>query len=252
MANSIPVDDEQQQGVLMALTNFGQTKAQQDAAKSKDKAKPAARKRSPASPVTKSDENASDDLLSAITNLGKLNKTPLPGRLQAGEADRRSRFWYRPTISFSEDVTLRKRASVPQEAQPMIDEIDRRIKTYSKELPPDLEANMIDVREFWLKEIAPLTLPAQAGSEHARSVITGVLGSDIDVTSFMQFQRMMGEAAKLKIAKFLTQYMGLDPSQVEVLLQSVAAKQTPREVVYVSPEADRRARPQPPEEKPLG
>lgn len=228
--------DAEQEALLQAMTNFGSSIAIENSPTRKK------RKENPINPVTKADENAADDVLYAISNLG------IPRELEAeweGSSDRDSRFWYRPTISFSADVDRRKRAVVPKEAQVVLDAIDERAITYSTELPPELDSNMTVVREFWLKEIAPLTLPAQAGAEHARSVITKVLGSDVDSTSFIQFQRMLGEASKIKIAQYLVEYMGLQQEHVEALLQSVAAQKGPREVMYVPLESDRRQRPEP-------
>jgi hypothetical protein len=131
----------------------------------------------------------------------------------------------------------------PKEAKVVLDAIEERAVAYSTELPPELDANLAVVREFWLKEIAPLTLAAQAGADHARSVVTTSLGADVDSTPFVQSQKMLMEAAKIKTAKFWLKYMGLDSEHLDSLLNSVAPK-GPLYVPVPSPDADRRSRPE--------
>ncbi len=200
-------------------------------------------------PVTKKQENAADALMAALTNIGQAHKVEQKKSNRTGPpGDRRSRFFFAPTMSFTEDVEIRKKVSLPREVEIVDEQIEARKKTYEKQLPTKLNKNLEQVREFWLNQVAPLALAAQSGSEQARDVINRTLNVEIDSTSFMQFQLMLNQGTKVKLADYVTKYLGLKASDRDLILDVVKVHRPQKEVIYVS-DNDRRARtPQPQEE----
>src|SRR6185437_11219069 len=169
------------------------------------------------------DEAAQQALLAAITNLGTpLDKKPKKQRskdswTKVGEG-RRSRFFYTPTTSFQEEVEHRKQIAEPKEIELVDQQVEERLKTYEEELPPKLDHNIIKVREFWLKEIAPLTLAAQSGSAQAQDVVQRTLNAPVDQMPFRKFQLMIEHATTIKMAQYIAKYLGIPTSKVRELL----------------------------------
>jgi hypothetical protein len=203
-------------------------------------------KRTIQQPVTKKQEDAADALMAAITNLGQVQqqKVSQPGSPLSQE--RRSRFFFTPTISFSEDVKRRQQKIKPKEVELLDEQVEARRKTYVKQFPQKLNKNLEAVREYWLRDIAPLALASVAGSEQAREVIQKTLGTEIDGSSFAQFNVMVQKGVQIKSAEYIVKFLGLPKGSAEELLDIVKIhKPTQREIVYVDPNSDRRARPTP-------
>ncbi|BAG41667.1 hypothetical protein [Ralstonia phage phiRSL1] len=119
-------------------------------------------------------------------------------------------------------------------------QVEERRKTYQQELRPVLDKNLTRVREFWLRDVAPLTLGAQAGSQQAKDVVQRALGVPIDESQFAQFEHMLHKGATLVLARYITRYLKLPSSTVQYLLDSITPK---KEVLIVNPmEYERRAR----------
>jgi hypothetical protein len=114
-------------------------------------------------------------------------------------------------------------------------EVENRIKTYATELPPELQKHIEEVREFFIKEIAPKTLAVQGGTAQALDVVQKTINSAVDPALFAQFERMVAQARLYKMADFVVTYMGLPASVAEDLIHSVTPK---KEVMFMAPNFD--------------
>lgn len=184
------------------------------------------------------DEARQDAVLSGLTNMayggGKKPMTrPVKNRRESNP------FFYYRTESFAEAVGIQKATVEPQkQAMQHIDqEVEDRLKTYEKELSASLEENIEKVREFFLKDIDPLSLGIQGGTAQVHSLMTRIFPDGIDTEQFVQFVHMAKQARKIKMANFITGYMGLELSDAERIIDSLTPK---KEVLMIGPNADER------------
>lgn len=180
------------------------------------------------------DEARQDAVLANLTNMaygGAINRIPLRRR--------ENPFFYHRTQSFYEKVGEQKRAAEPQVvAIEHIDgEVEERLKTYEKELSVELAKNIECVREFFLKEMDPLSLGVQGGTAQVHALMLRLFPDGIDTEQFSQFVHMAKQARKIKMARFIATYMQLDPEDAERIADGI----TPRkEVMVIGPNADER------------
>jgi hypothetical protein len=183
------------------------------------------------------EEARQDAVLSGLTNMAYGGgKRPIT-RPVRNRRENNPFFYYR-TESFAEAVGIQKATVEPQkQAMQHIDqEVEDRLKTYEKELSATLEKNIEAVREFFLKEIDPLSLGIQGGT------------AGIDTEQFVQFEHMAKQARKIKMANFITGYMGLELSDAERIIDSLTPK---KEIMMIGPNADERIAQQQPQEAPV-
>ena len=195
------------------------------------------------------DEAQHDALLAGLTNVA-YTRTSTPITRPVKNSRERNPFFYYRTRSFSEDVDERKETVEPQSAaMEHIDaEVEKRLKTYEKELSSALEKNIVTIREFFLNEVDPLSLGIQGGTAQVVALMGRIFPDGVDTEQFSQFVHMAKQARKIKMANFIAQYMGLDASEAERIADSL----TPRkEVMVIGPTPDERIQQQPqPERKP--
>jgi hypothetical protein len=194
-------------------------------------------------------EAAQDALLASLTNAAyAIGKSPKTAILSKRSRRDKNPFFYFRTKSFTEDLEDHKEVAEPQRvAMEHIDaEVERRLKTYEKELSSSLEKNIEAVREFFLTEVDPLSLGIQGGTAQVQSLMARIFPDGIDTEQFHQFVHMAKQARKIKMANFIANYMGLDISEAERIADSL----TPRkEVMVIGPTPDERMQQQPPIER---
>jgi hypothetical protein len=181
-------------------------------------------------------EEQDDDLLASLTNIAYATPQPVVEPVEEVNPKRKSRFFFNPTQSFSTEINQSKRAVAKRDtsALTILDaEVEARKSTYSKELPKALKSNIEAVREFFLKDIGPLALAAQAGTVQASQVMQLTLNTEIDGQAFLQFERMVSKASTIKMARFIAKYLNLPQRTVEELLQIVQPP-APKEVLLMN------------------
>lgn len=195
------------------------------------------------------DEARQDAVLSNLTNMAYSGGRKPMTRPVRNRRENNPFFYYR-TESFAEAVGIQKAAVEPQkQAMQHIDqEVEDRLKSYEKELSTTLEQNIEKVREFFLKEIDPLSLGIQGGTAQVHALMTRIFPDGIDTEQFVQFVHMAKQARKIKMANFITGYMGLELSDAERIIDSLTPK---KEVLMIGPNADERIAQQPPEQGPV-
>jgi hypothetical protein len=195
------------------------------------------------------DEDRQDAVLSNLTNMAYGGSKKPITRPVRNRRENNPFFYYR-TESFAEAVGIQKASVEPQkQAMQHIDqEVEDRLKTYEKELSTALEKNIEKVREFFLKEIDPLSLGIQGGTAQVHSLMTRIFPDGIDTEQFVQFVHMAKQARKIKMANFITSYMGLALSDAERIVDSLTPK---KEVLMIGPNAEERIAQQQPQEEPV-
>lgn len=168
-----------------------------------------------------------DMILTALSSIAKSDNKKI-------EKKYKSRFIYTPSASFLEDMEKIKEVIKPA-VLPIVDqEIQTRSKRYKKECPNDLAKYIVQVREFFLKELSPKTLAGISGIEQAKKVLEQLLDSPIEDQPIKEFRLMLTEATRIKMAKYIGKYMKLSSSEIQRIINLA----TPRREVYIpiSPE----------------
>lgn len=154
--------------------------------------------------------------------------SPVSG-VSAKSIKHRSRFFF--TVEDSE-LVQRKSEVKKKEISSVYTPIDKRIDSYSKELPASLDPNIKKVREFILTTLSPLLLAAETGSRQAIEIISKSLDSPADGRALQAFDSMLVAGYNLKICRFLIKYLGLTAKDAETLMGSLI--KAPTHVVFPS------------------
>lgn len=158
-------------------------------------------------PIGKS--QSSLDLEDALaSSLGRL-AYPVPKKV-----NRRSRFWF----TLEDPAPDSKEAMAPRQLQHIDSEIVERLAAYQLVSPKVFQANIEQVREFFLTEVAPKTLAVSGGTTQATEVLKRMLETDIDASTAQRFNNMVNRAATLKMAQFVATYFGLPLDHVDAII----------------------------------
>lgn len=204
------------------------------------------------SAMTVEQEQRRDELAVALSQIARPSKgsieapaypythRPINDPFEERTPGRRSRFFYRATESTADTVaSLERERAQSAEAlakDEIVQAIDKRADEYGTQISKMVIKKFSDVREFFLKELNPLWMAAQAGTHHAKSVAERALNAQVDPGPYTMFENMVEAAIQIKISQFVTNYTGLQPDRAEALLSSVR----PRKEVYFFPGADER------------
>jgi hypothetical protein len=131
-----------------------------------------------------------------------------------------SRFLFRLTSSTEDQVTKLQEANSKKQLEHVDAELEQQAKAYLPSVTKDLDQQITKVREFFLNDVAPRTLAAQAGVKQALEIIKRSIGIEVEQTSFIQFEQMLRLASKHKMAEFVVSYMGIKQSP-ESLVQGL-------------------------------
>jgi hypothetical protein len=155
-----------------------------------------------------------DAMLASLTNIAYSQKSVPANKLNA---TRNSKFWFKleTTNSIVED---RKYRLAPKEVEYIDAEVEGRLKSYRPQIGPMLQGNISVVREFFLTEIAPLTMASEGGTLQSKEVVQRLLDTEVDATLFSKFHTMVNKAANLKMAIFVASYFGLPESSISSLI----------------------------------
>lgn len=169
-------------------------------------------------PVSDEEMAAEDALLASLTDIAYSTVAPKPTKQTKV---RKSRFFFRLSKSFADELEAKKQEFVPKQLQHVDAEVEKRLKSYKQQVPAELAHNIDRVREFFLQEIAPVTMAAGAGANQALEVVRRLVKSDIDGTQFEKFERMMALAVDIKMARFVARELGMTKKEAEGILQAM-------------------------------
>lgn len=193
-------------------------------------------------PIADEQLDVADSLLASLTDIAYA--TNPEEKKVVVKSERRSRFFFRLTPSFAEEVKSKQLVFTPKEIIHIDHEVEKRLKNYKLEMPHTLEQNIEEVREFFLREIAPVTLAAGAGASQALEVVRRLVGSDIDGTQFEKFERMAAKAVDIKMARFVARQFGLTKTEAAEILAALVPR-TPTIIPVGVPQNERQVKEQP-------
>ena len=142
----------------------------------------------------------------------------------------RSRFFFRPLNQ--DDLEVHRHQSAPPKIEYADQTLTRQIKAVKVDLPKDMASNIDTVRDFFVRELAPLTLALDPGSTQARDILKAVVGTEMSPEPFYRFENMASKAVLIRMAHFLEDYLGLPEGTADSLLHQ------PRSPAQASPQAE--------------
>lgn len=162
------------------------------------------------------EELANEDAL--LASLSDIAYSTLPQTPIKNVKVRKSRFFFRLSKSFADELETKKKTFVPKQLVHIDAEVEKRLKSYRAQVPSELAHNIDRVREFFLQEIAPITMAAGAGTSQALEVVRRLVKSDVDGTQFEKFERMMALAVDIKMARFVSRELGMTKKEADDIL----------------------------------
>lgn len=160
-------------------------------------------------------EHVDRQLLSSLENLA----VSLKPEVITKPKNRSSRFWFDMETT-AQYVESQKETLKTKTIEHVDQEVVDRVALYKDELSPSLKEKIAKIREFFLLEIAPLTLAASGGTTQARDVAQRTLGIEIDSAMFGRFETMVNKAATLRLSKFVASLFSLPEESASALIGS--------------------------------
>ncbi len=102
--------------------------------------------------------------------------------------------------------------------------IAKRSDEYAKELPKYIQDDLSKTRELFLTALAPKAFALQTGLNQAIKIIEEQV-NEIDTSTLSFCQRACSEALKLKVIRFIQEYMQLSNEDTETLTELLLKKQ---------------------------
>lgn len=162
--------------------------------------------------VDGTDDNALLDLM--VIGRPDPERKSLPLRARFGT--KTSRFWFK--VETAEDQVAELKEQFKPKALEHIDaEVQERLKVFKEEFPSQLAANITQVREFFLKDIAPLSLAASGGLSQSRDVVQHMVESEVDSGVMSRFEQMVNRATILRLGMFVLKYFNLPEQHLNLL-----------------------------------
>lgn len=160
--------------------------------------------------ASKAQQDTEDQLTAGLSSIAYPDKAFAPLRTEGSSrfGTRRSRFWFK-LETLKEETTRRKKEVQSKQLDHIDAEVQARLTQFKSEFPPELRDNMERVREFLLKDIAPLTMAVSGGALQSRDVIQQLVGSPVDAAILSRLEQMASRAAVLKLGLFVQKYFGL-------------------------------------------
>ena len=135
-----------------------------------------------------------------------------------------SRFFVKDVSDIVADM---KAANKPRRLEPDNKELSEFETRAKKTLPKLTQPNIKRVRQFFIEELAPLTMAVGAAVFQAKAVLKATTGEDPDPSAFANFERMAKSAVNLRMAQFLQDYLSLPAEAVSLLLESNSPARPP-------------------------
>ena len=169
----------------------------------------------PAEGMTLEEAKRQDKFLSQISRIAYVpNKKSVASPVKS-DSKYKSRFFFhvddKDELSVIEDSVHAK----PKE-EPINIEILKRSDAYSKELPASLKSAITQIREFFLKEIAPKSIALQGGLAQAKAVIEQQVG-EVDASEMAWAEKFAVHSAKLRVLRFIKELFELTNEEAEKL-----------------------------------
>ena len=163
----------------------------------------------------------SDMTLDALSNLAY---STAPAKVTKKQPNRTSSFWFR-VESVADVVAKAKVDLAPKQVEHVDLEITKRVASYKAQLSPALKTNIEVVREFFLRELTPLTVASEGGITQAKEVVQRLLNTEVDSALIDRFRGMASRAAVLRLAIFMVEYFELPKEYIHNLFSQPITSQ---------------------------
>jgi hypothetical protein len=171
-----------------------------------------------------------DQFTKSLLNVAYPDRKENPEKNQVSRFGTRiSRFWFRME-SAKEETERRKKDFKPKELEHFDAEIEARLKNFVGEFPPELRKNLTTIREFFLKEVAPYTVAASAGTGQAKAVVERMLKTEVDSSLLGRFENMVNRAATIKLGIFVLNYFNLPIEHLSSMFGAPKGQQSDSEL----------------------
>lgn len=145
----------------------------------------------------------------------------VPDQVGVPKENRTSKFWFKADPTISTPVKEVTKAVMKAKKLDHVDsQIERRLVSYKRTSPKELQECITQVREFFLTEVAPRTIAATGGTMQATEVIKRLLDTDVDPSTVDRFLNMLNRATTIKLAEFTLNYLGLGKEHLAAILGS--------------------------------
>jgi hypothetical protein len=112
-------------------------------------------------------------------------------------------------------------------------DLDERATLYRKEMTPELKSKIERIREFFLKDIAPLTMASAGGALQAQKVVERYVDGKVDTTMVSSFDQMVQRAARIKLSHFVLDLFELPHSMMDELFPRAAQDKPEQRITSV-------------------
>lgn len=172
----------------------------------------------PAEGMSLEEAKRQDKFLSQISRIAYVpNKDKQKVSPVKSDSKYKSRFFFHVDDKDELSVIEESVKAKPKE-EPINVEILKRSDSYAKELPNSLKDSITQIREFFLKEIAPKSFALQSGLTQAKSVIEQQVG-EIDASEMSWAEKFAAHSSKLRVLRFIKELFELTDEEAEKLYE---------------------------------
>ena len=168
----------------------------------------------PAEGMSIEEAKRQDKFLSQISRIAyvpeKDKRKPSPVK---SDSKYKSRFFFHVDDKDELSVIEASVKAKPKE-EPINIEILKRSDQYAKELPASLRDAITQIREFFLKEIAPKSIALQGGLAQAKAVIEQQVG-EVDASEMSWAEKFAVHSSKLRVLRFIKELFELTNEEAE-------------------------------------
>lgn len=190
-------------------------------------------------PVGDSDEAAEqqDKFLSRLSTIAYAKDSVVSKSNKASKY--KSEFFFH--VDEEDEIQIIKDKVYAKEAEePVNTELILRSEKYADELPAELKDKIERVREFFLCEIAPISIALQGGLSQAKTIIEQQVG-EIDASEMMLAERFAAQSSKIRVMRFISDMFGLTQEESEKLYDLTLQPKQPQLFMLPNQEAHKQS-----------
>lgn len=179
--------------------------------------------------TTRTKTTNNQNIADAIANVAS-SSSPAPPPKKS-----RSRFFFR--VDKEDTINIR------EEDVPVNSDLVKATDDAQSSLPARMAPLVNDVRDFFVNELAPLTLAGITGAQQARAALAEVLGVEVDATTEVKFRSLLARAIDIKLASYVKNYMNLSEDEATLLLDTLKPRNPANLVLPLSGHENTNRRP---------
>jgi len=115
-----------------------------------------------------------------------------------------------------------EKESTPELPIPVNEKVIQIVKRAEKPFVKMTGKNLVDIRRFLLRDVAPKMLPLISAVEETRDVLAEITKTDVKSTVFSTLLRTISTAAEVKIASFTADYLELNKEEKQRFYERIS------------------------------